>query len=196
MGDSILRFYAKLISNVKEDKDRRFVISYRLCDDTIAIYEPHQKYFNFLLNRNSGNLAGKFLERLQLLKPSSIPYPSAVQAIGSTSTPDYYEAHDFYIGAEINVFSHIFGLIECDEFCLQYMEQNPKQFQYSDKEYIQKIAKNVCKEKIVLDGLLASLKSKDSDKSGFVDRKEFVECAKLTIKENLNKHVLINNKRR
>ena len=41
----VLRFVAKLESKHKEDKDRRFVISYRLSDDTMTIYEPPQRYF-------------------------------------------------------------------------------------------------------------------------------------------------------
>jgi hypothetical protein len=40
----VLRFVAKLESKHKEDKDRRFVISYRLSDDTMTIYEPPQRY--------------------------------------------------------------------------------------------------------------------------------------------------------
>ena len=40
----VLRFVARLESKHKEDKDRRFVISYRLADDMMTIYEPPQRY--------------------------------------------------------------------------------------------------------------------------------------------------------
>ena len=39
----VLRFVARLESKHKEDKDRRFVISYRLSDDMMTIYEPPQR---------------------------------------------------------------------------------------------------------------------------------------------------------
>ena len=41
----VLRFVARLDSKHKEDRDRRFVISYRLADDTMTIYEPPQRYY-------------------------------------------------------------------------------------------------------------------------------------------------------
>lgn len=39
----ILRFSATLTSNKQEDKDRVFVVSYYLADDTVGIYEPPQR---------------------------------------------------------------------------------------------------------------------------------------------------------
>lgn len=36
----VLRFTAKFITQVPEDVDRRFIISYYLADDTISIFEP------------------------------------------------------------------------------------------------------------------------------------------------------------
>jgi hypothetical protein len=41
----VLRFVARMESKHKEDQDRRFVISYRLADDMMTIYEPPQRYF-------------------------------------------------------------------------------------------------------------------------------------------------------
>lgn len=35
-----LRFSAKLISNIPEDQDRKFVITFHLADDTLSIFEP------------------------------------------------------------------------------------------------------------------------------------------------------------
>jgi EF-hand domain-containing protein 1 len=42
--NKILRYVAKMVSKHKEDQDRRFVISYRLADDMMTIYEPPQRY--------------------------------------------------------------------------------------------------------------------------------------------------------
>jgi hypothetical protein len=39
----VLRFVAKIESKYAEDRDRRFVISYRLADDTMTIFEPPQR---------------------------------------------------------------------------------------------------------------------------------------------------------
>ena len=51
----ILRFLAKLNTVIPEDKDRRFLISFFMSDDSIQVYE--------MSNRNSGIWEGKFLER-------------------------------------------------------------------------------------------------------------------------------------
>jgi len=56
--NTILRFKARLNTSVIEDVDRRFLISFFLCDDTIQIFE--------LTNKNSGIMEGKFLERKKL----------------------------------------------------------------------------------------------------------------------------------
>ena len=39
----ILRFAGKILSSKPEDKDRIFVVSYYLADDTLGIYEPPQR---------------------------------------------------------------------------------------------------------------------------------------------------------
>jgi hypothetical protein len=51
----VLRYTARFNTQVPEDLDRRFIISYHLADDTLGIFEPAQK--------NSGVVEGKFLER-------------------------------------------------------------------------------------------------------------------------------------
>lgn len=61
----ILRFTARFNTRVPEDLDRRFIISFYLSDDTIAIYEPLQK--------NSGIVHGKFLERNQYKNVADLP---------------------------------------------------------------------------------------------------------------------------
>lgn len=61
--NKVLRYEAKMESSRQEDRDRRFIISYRLADDMISIFEPQQ--------RNSGIIGGKFLERTRIAKPGS-----------------------------------------------------------------------------------------------------------------------------
>jgi hypothetical protein len=57
----ILRYEAVLETTRAEDQGRKFIISYRLSDDTIGVYEPPM--------RNSGIIGGKFLENSRVAKP-------------------------------------------------------------------------------------------------------------------------------
>lgn len=92
-----------------EDSGRRFIISYRLADDMLTIYEPPV--------RNSGIIGGKFLERTRVAKPGSPP-----------DGPEYYGPQDFYIGAVIEIFNHRFVITNADSFVLSYMEEHANQF--------------------------------------------------------------------
>lgn len=92
-----------------EDAGRRFIISYRLADDMITIYEPPV--------RNSGIIGGKFLERTRVAKPGSSP-----------DKPVFYGPDDMYIGSVIYVFNHRFVITNADEYVLKYMEDHPQQF--------------------------------------------------------------------
>jgi len=59
----ILKFEAKFNTNVVQDAERRFIISFYLDENTLAINEPPI--------RNSGQLPGKFLHKKKYkLNPS------------------------------------------------------------------------------------------------------------------------------
>lgn len=60
----VLRYEAILSTTNNDDKGRKFIISYRLSDDTVGIYEPPM--------RNSGIIGGKFLENCRIAKPGKI----------------------------------------------------------------------------------------------------------------------------
>ena len=92
-----------------EDAGRRFIISYRLADDMITIYEPPV--------RNSGIIGGKFLERTRIAKPGSSP-----------DKPVFYGPDDMYIGSCVQIFNHRFIITNADEYVLRYMEDHPQQF--------------------------------------------------------------------
>ncbi|KAJ3372004.1 EF-hand domain-containing member C2 [Kappamyces sp. JEL0680] len=100
-----LRFLAKLVSSKQVDRDRKFVISYHLANDTISIFEPRA--------RNSGIIGGKFLENRKIKKPKS---------------NQYYESRDFYIDAELVFFQHHFLITGADEYALKFMDANPELF--------------------------------------------------------------------
>lgn len=108
----VLRFEAIMDSVKPEDKGRRFIISYRLADDMMTIYEPPV--------RNSGIIGGKFLERTRVAKPNCPP-----------DQPEFFGPQDFYIGAVIAIFKHRFIITNADAYVLQYMKEHIHQFPQS-----------------------------------------------------------------
>ncbi|XP_046865042.1 EF-hand domain-containing protein 1-like [Xenia sp. Carnegie-2017] len=108
-GNKVLRYSAIMESVRPEDKDRKFIIIYRLADDMITIYEPPV--------RNAGILCGKFLQRTRVQKPGT-----------PTDNPEFYSPGDFYIGAKIHVFKHRFIITDADEYVLKYLEANSDEF--------------------------------------------------------------------
>lgn len=107
----VLRFGAKLLSTIKENCERIFIISYYLSDDTIQIYE--------VAGRNSGFLGGVFSKRVR------IPLPGQPKFI--SRRPQYYQPYNFYIGATISLKDHIFHVVSADEYTLIYMEHHPQE---------------------------------------------------------------------
>jgi hypothetical protein len=103
--NQLLRYEAKLDTEVPEDKLRSFIISYRLSDDMVSVYEPPQ--------HNSGTTQGKFLTEVRLQLPGSNP-----------DLPTYYEPKHFGIGERIGVFNRTFVITDCDRFVLNFMEEN------------------------------------------------------------------------
>jgi len=94
----VLRFRAKLLSNLSADRERTFVVQLHLEDDTIQIREPPA--------RNSGFWGGMFMTRTKIKRSD-----------GSYVTPG-----DLVVGANLTVNGHTFVLEEADEFSLKFME--------------------------------------------------------------------------
>ncbi|XP_015927805.2 EF-hand domain-containing protein 1 [Parasteatoda tepidariorum] len=103
-----LRYKAKLITSIKEDISREFVITFFPSDDTVTINEEAIP--------NSGFPGGAFLKRNKLPKQHS----------SSSAQPTYYKANDFFIGAEIRAAGKFFKLMDADKFVLAFMEQHPE----------------------------------------------------------------------
>ncbi|KAF5401090.1 EF-hand domain containing 2 [Paragonimus heterotremus] len=146
----ILRFFARMVTDNPLDRDRLFVISCFLCDDTFSIYEP--------TTRNSGFKGGLFLERCRVKKPNAERF--------STKPPDYYTPHDLYVGAILEMNSFKFELLDADEYALQYMEQHNTEFPYSDVRVIhdklRPFAQNRCEE------LQTFAHNQDPDRTGTI----------------------------
>jgi len=83
---------------VQEDMDRKFVITFYLSDDTVAIFEPPQQ--------NSGIIGGKFLERSQMKNPE---------------TGENFAPFEFVIGECVELNKYRFRLLDCDEFTRKYI---------------------------------------------------------------------------
>jgi len=107
--NKLLRYEAHLETDIAEDKDRVFIISYRLADDYVSIFEPPKD--------NSGTTQGKFLEGGKLQRPESNP-----------DMPTYLEPKDFYVGAKLTVFGRTFVIHDADKMVLSFMEDHPQLF--------------------------------------------------------------------
>ncbi|XP_075706870.1 EF-hand domain-containing family member C2 isoform X2 [Rhinoderma darwinii] len=116
LDSNVLRFVAKLITDNPIDKERTFIISFFLSDDTIAVFEPPQ--------RNSGIIGGKFLERCRVKKPG--------QELFKTEMSDCFKAEDLFVGARINFNGHQFILVDADEYVFSYMEKTVHEFPMAD----------------------------------------------------------------
>ncbi|XP_076290221.1 EF-hand domain-containing family member C2 [Lasioglossum baleicum] len=134
----VLRFRARMISNIPENEDRMFIIRIFLMDDTMSIFE--------LAKRNSGFRRCLFLKRMPIMLPD--------QEIFASTKPAYYKPEDFYIGARVNLNDFIFEFTSADVYCLRYMELHCDKFPQADAKRIlaklQQILKPVYKEFIEL----------------------------------------------
>ena len=96
----ILRFTAKFNTQVPEDVDRRFIISYYLADDTISIFEPAQK--------NSGIVEGKFLERNKYKN--------------RWNSENFITPSDIAIGGDVLINSYSFHVLSADDYTARYLD--------------------------------------------------------------------------
>jgi len=105
----VLRFSAKMRTDVTVDKTREFVVLVYMSDGAVAVHEPPVV--------NSGIMTGTFLKRMRVKK---------------SQAEDFYAPRDFYVGASIQLNAHKFDLYDADEYTLKYMEQYSRKFPKSD----------------------------------------------------------------
>ena len=157
------------VSKHKEDASRRFVVSYRVADDTLSIYEPPQ--------RNAGIIGGKFLDRNRILKPGS--------SLSDPAGPSYYSATDLYVGAVIDIFNRKFTLIDADEYVFKYMEDNKNSYPHANANMVK--AKFAQLPKATKSELFNKLKAADLSATGLAFRKDFIAAGIAT--ESFSQHV-------
>ncbi|XP_012275373.1 EF-hand domain-containing family member C2 [Orussus abietinus] len=108
----VLRYRAKMISNIPENVERHFIIRIFLMDDTVSIFE--------LAPRNSGFVSSLFQKRMRVMLPG--------QNVFTNKPPKYYEPQDFYVGARLNLCEFHFLLTSADVYTLRYMELHCDKF--------------------------------------------------------------------
>lgn len=97
-----------MISNIRENNDRLFTISFYLADDTISIFE--------LPCRNFGFVAGEFFGKAKFYLPGQDKY--------TCDRPIAYKSQDFYLGATVILRDFCFKIISADLFALKFMEEH------------------------------------------------------------------------
>ena len=97
---TVLRYTARFNTQVPEDIDRRFIISFFLSDDSISIFEPAQK--------NSGVIEGKFLERAKYKNH-----------IGGFVTPS-----EMAVGGTVKINGYSFFVETCDDFTQKWLQEH------------------------------------------------------------------------
>ncbi|XP_024947143.1 EF-hand domain-containing family member C2 isoform X2 [Cephus cinctus] len=116
----VLRFRAKMISNIPENSERHFIIRVYLMDDTVSVFE--------LAPRNSGFKRCLFQKRMPVMLPG--------QNIYTNKKPKYYVPSDFYVGARVNLCGFHFQLTSADIYALRYMELHCDKFPKSNIKLI------------------------------------------------------------
>merc|ERR1711959_34862 len=145
----ILRFVAQMDTNSPEDRERLFIVSYYLADDTMGVYEPPA--------RNSGFMGGKFMERCRVKNPGS---------------DMFYKPTDMHVGSVMEFRRHRFILIEADEYTLNYMEN--KKFPSSDvQSIVDKLKEKFLEQNVAIRDTFRRF---DRDHSGVLNMDEFREA--------------------
>ncbi|DBA03455.1 TPA: hypothetical protein N0F65_002863 [Lagenidium giganteum] len=132
LDKKLLRFRAKFHGLPPDDVNahRRFIVTYYLEDDTLAIFEPPVK--------NSGIIGGRFLDRGRFRRVQHARH-GGTHARETQKERSCYTASDFYVGAVVGFeFSpnQRLELIEADKQTLSYCEAHPDEFIYSDGERV------------------------------------------------------------
>jgi len=142
---------------VQEDMDRKFVITFYLSDDTISIFEPPQQ--------NSGIIGGKFLERSQMMNPT---------------TGENYVPFDLDVGVCVELNKYRFRILDCDEFTRKYIASKGEYLRSQlYKVSLNGIMKDLQKRnEEAKEALRAAFRIMDEDRSGNITHMEFLQTLK------------------
>lgn len=106
--NKVLRFVSTLDPKLHpDDEGRTFILSFRLADDYVSVFEPPVQ--------NSGIQGGTLLS-YQLVNAKGC----------NPDKPVYLKPTDFYVGAQVEIFSRVYNISGCDRAVLNFMEANPQ----------------------------------------------------------------------
>ncbi|KAK5889868.1 hypothetical protein CesoFtcFv8_013445 [Champsocephalus esox] len=155
LESNILNFRAKMVTSDPVDRERVFVISFYLSDDSIGVFERAQ--------RNSGVLGGKFLERGRVKKPG--------QQLFKSQPSEYFTPQDLYVGATLVFNEKLFKLLDADEYTLNYMEKHAAEFPQANVGNILSKLRSIGEEK--RSEIRKFLALSDPSKTGFIPYESF-----------------------
>lgn len=98
----LLRFSAKLSRSSRVDKERKFIMTYYMANDTLQVFE--------LFERNTGHIAGKFLDRCRSM---------------NARTGEYFQPSDLFVGGRVELNKTEFVILDADEFTKKFQADNP-----------------------------------------------------------------------
>ncbi|CAE8640930.1 unnamed protein product [Polarella glacialis] len=147
----VLRFKAKFVEPKPEDRDRIFVISFYLQDDTLAIHEPPQ--------RNLGIVTGRFLEKGIHMN----------QLTGNLFAPN-----DLLPGNCIKVYNFEFYIMDMDEYSRKVFEDPNAHLRVFDLEAVlQKLRESMRQQYPLVRDVFRRF---DSDHDGVLTVQEFQQA--------------------
>eukprot|EP00937_MAST-01D_sp_MAST-1D-sp2_P000804 g804.t1 len=151
---TVLRYEARMITDVADDKIRKLVISYYCADSTLMVSEPPQ--------RNTGIIGGRFLERGSYKKADGTPYAPT----------------DLHVGAEVVINAHRLRVVDVDSFTLGYMEGHPKEFPLSDAPRVLTGVRAMLRQQAATGNVTQVFHKYDEDSSGYITIDEFSSILK------------------
>jgi hypothetical protein len=140
----MLRFAAAFKDPAPQDRFRKFVISFYLSDDTLAVFE--------LPMRNSGFREGKFIQRAKLKNPKA----------GNRD----FVASDFRVGDEVTINGYVFHITDADEYAKSLMEAEATDYPQSD---LAEIFAGLKRDKAAIATLRTALEPYDRIGNGYAD---------------------------
>ncbi|XP_037644734.1 EF-hand domain-containing family member C2 [Sebastes umbrosus] len=152
---NVLIFHAKMVTTDPVNRDRVFIISFYLSDDSIGVFERPE--------RNSGLLGGMFLERGRVKKPG--------QELFKSKPSKYFKPQDLYVGAPLCLNNIHFQLLDADEYTLNYMEHHAEEFPKANVGHILSKLRSIREEK--RSEIRKFLALSDPSNTGFIPYESF-----------------------
>ena len=161
---NLLRYGAKLDTTKPEDVDRRFIITYYMADDTIAVFED--------VKRNSGRMPGKFLRKMKVRNPKT----------GKDFVPE-----DFKVGTIVTINSFRFFVDGVDTFTQRFTVDTKEVLLRLHRSFIHSATDE--KGEVVGNSKIREVKAifgaMDKDKSGYITLPELQKYIRTTLKEEM-----------